>query len=139
MYIDQRSALLLSLWTYADHSKQKQFTGEEIYIYLKKYWISLNMDRGNDTALIILYLSAAFDNIDCSVLLAHLFDWPGIAVTELTRFGSFLANRCHSIKNKKLCLRGSSYICNVPSALSLDPCCLLWISHHYAFLFTTIN
>jgi len=59
---------------------------------------SLPMDTGKVTAPTLLDLSAAFDTIDCSVLLDRFSDWYGISGIALTWIRSFLINRFQSIK-----------------------------------------
>ena len=61
------------------------------------------MDKGEVTALILLYLSAALDTIDHATLTYRLPDWYGISVQDQVWFSSYLKNRRRSAKLKTLC------------------------------------
>ena len=51
------------------------------------------MDAGKVTLLTLLYLSAAFDTIDRTILLIRLDDWFEVTGTALYRFKSYLTDQ----------------------------------------------
>jgi len=83
--------------------------------------IELNKDTGKVTALTPLYLSAAFDTIDYSLLLDRLPGWYGISGTALTWIRSFLINRFQSIKIRKCFSNAVPLFCGVPRGSILGP------------------
>ena len=60
--------------------------------------IHLSLSRGEDTALVLLDLSAAFDTIDHSTLLSCLLDWFGVGGSALKWFSSYLTEHFQSVK-----------------------------------------
>ena len=62
--------------------------------------IIISMDKGEDTALTLLDLSATFDTIDHATLPDRLSDWYGISGQAQIWFSSYLQNRLQSLKIK---------------------------------------
>ena len=60
--------------------------------------MSLTIDKGKVTALALLDLSAALDNIDHNVLIKCLSMWHGISDTALSWFSSYLIDRYQRMK-----------------------------------------
>ena len=52
--------------------------------------ITLNIDQGIVTALMLLDLYTAFDTIDYNTLIERLYIWYGILGTTMTRLSSYL-------------------------------------------------
>jgi len=55
------------------------------------------MDGGKVTALVLLNLSAAFDNVDHSILLHRLENWFGISGPALNWFSTYLSPHTQSV------------------------------------------
>ena len=55
--------------------------------------IHLSLSRGEDTALVLLDISAAFDTIDHFTFLSCLLDWFGVGGSALKWFSSYLTER----------------------------------------------
>ena len=60
--------------------------------------IHSSLSRGEATALVLLDLSAAFDTIDHSTLLACLLDWFGVGGSAVKWFSSYLTERYQAVK-----------------------------------------
>ena len=79
-------------------SAYKQFHSTQTALLKVHNDVTLNMDKGKVTALILLDLSAAFDTIDRSMLIKRLPVWYGISVTALNRFSSYLIDRYQRVE-----------------------------------------
>ena len=74
----------------------------------------LAMDRGEVTSLILLDLSAAFDTVDHSILLARLQNWFGLDGLSLDRFSSYLSFRSQTVSINDSISAFSTLSCGVP-------------------------
>ena len=83
--------------------------------------VHLSLARGEPTALVLLYLSAAFDTIDHNSLLGYLKSWFGLGGTVPRWFASFLRNRCQAIKIGSTLSELSNLIYGVPQGSVLGP------------------
>jgi len=78
------------------------------------------VDRGDSAALILLYLSAAFDTADHSILLQHLQTTFGVHDATHRWFHSYLSSRYQYVRSV---IRSSviELICGVPQGSVLGP------------------
>ena len=78
--------------------------------------VHLSLARGKPTAFVLLYLSAAFDTIDHSILLSCLQSWVGIQGSILNWFTTYLSESYHSIKIGSTFVWCSSGFCSCSPA-----------------------
>ena len=71
---------------------------ETVLLSIKKE-VHLSLSRGKPTAIVLLNLSAAFDNINHSTLLSCLSIWFGVGGSVLKWFTSYRTDRYQSTKN----------------------------------------
>ena len=83
--------------------------------------VHLSLARGEPTALVLFYLSAAFDTIGYNILLGYLKSWFGLGGTVLKWFASYFSYRCQAIKIGSTLSELSNLICGVPQAFVLGP------------------
>ena len=74
----------------------------------------LAMDHGEVTSLILLDLSAAFDTVDHSILLARLQNWFGLDGLSLNWFTSYLSSRSQAVSINDSISAFSTLSCGVP-------------------------
>ena len=75
------------------HSAYKRFHSTETALLKIHNDIKSNMDNGKVTALTLLDMSAAYDNIDHSTLLERLYGHFGNSGTVFQWFKSYISNR----------------------------------------------
>ena len=83
--------------------------------------ITIKMDKGEVTALILLDLSAAFDTIDHFTLTDRLSNWYGISGPALSWFSSYLKDRCQSVKIQDTFSDPVTLLYGVPQGSVLGP------------------
>ena len=83
--------------------------------------IIISMDKGKDTALTLLDLSAAFDTIDHATLTDRLCDWYRIAGHAQIWFSYYLQNKHQSVKNKDTLSDKVTLSYGVPQGSVLGP------------------
>ena len=83
--------------------------------------IFLIMAKGSVTALTLLDLSAAFDNIDHTILLDRLNVYYGISELALGWFKSYLSGRTHSVKVGSTLSHPAAFQYGVPQGFVLRP------------------
>ena len=79
------------------------------------------MDSDEASALILLDLSAAFDNVDHARLLERLVSVAGFEDMALTWMASFLQNRTQRVRQGTYYSSNSSLSCGVPQGSALSP------------------
>jgi len=102
-------------------SAYRQFHSTETSLLKVHNDISLNMNTGKVTALILLDLSAAFDTIDYFILLDCLSDWYSILGISFTWIRSFVIHRFQSIKIRNCFSKAVPLFCGVPQGSVLGP------------------
>jgi len=83
--------------------------------------VSLAVDRGQLTLLMMLDLSAAFDTVDHEILLTRLNKSFGLSGTVLDWFRSYLEDRTQVVSCGGLLSNSSSMECGVPQGSVLGP------------------
>ena len=83
--------------------------------------ISVSLDKGHVTALILLDLAAAFDTIDHNTLTNKLAEWYGVSGMALAWFKSYLWGRHQKIKIDKSFSDSSLLEHGVPQGSVLGP------------------
>ena len=78
-------------------SAYRKFHSSETALLYVQNDILASLDAGHSTALLLLYLSAAFDTIDHSILTHRLQHWFGISSTALNLLSSFLSDRFQTV------------------------------------------
>ena len=84
-----------------------------------KHKVHLSLARGEPTALVLLDLSAAFDNIDHNILLGYLKSWFGLGGTVLKWL--YLNNCCQAIKAGSTLSELSNLIYGIAQGSVLGP------------------
>ena len=79
------------------------------------------MAKGSVTALTLLYLSAAFDTIDHTILLDRLHVYYGLSELALVWFKSYLSGRTHSVKVGSTLSHPAALHYRVPQGSVLGP------------------
>ncbi len=87
-------------------------------------------DSGSQGVVIVLYLSAAFDLIDCDILIEHLEHVVDLRGTVLKWFSSYLKERSFSVTVGEFSSSSVSINCGVPQGSILGPILLnfFWLS-----------
>ena len=98
--------------------------------------ILLNMAKGSVTALTLLDLSAAFDNIDHTILLDRLNVYCGISELALGWFKSYLSRRTHSVKEGSTLSHSAMLQYGVPQGSILGPILYSLFTNQLAQSFT---
>ena len=88
-------------------------------------------DRGEISALVLLYLSAAFDTIDHDIQLNRLHNTFGIGDTALSFFRTYLQNRFQSVVTNNTHSSPVKLTCGVPQGSVLGP--ILFTLHTQPF------
>lgn len=83
--------------------------------------IFLTLDKGENSVLMILDLSATFDMVDHNILLQRLESWVGLKGNVFKCFKSYLADRSVSVCVKDCMSRRSRLLCGVPQGSILAP------------------
>ncbi len=83
--------------------------------------IILATNSGDSVALVLLYLSAAFDTVDHNVLRSRLEQVVGIRGSALDWFQSYLTSRCFSVNIGKIHSSSVHLTCGVPQGSTLSP------------------
>ncbi len=78
-------------------------------------------DSGSQGVVIVLYLSAAFDLIDCDILIEHLEHVVDLRGTVLKWFSSYLKERSFSVTVGEFSSSSVSINCGVPQGSILGP------------------
>ena len=104
-----------------DQSAYKPEHSTETALLSIKNEIHLSLACGKPTALVLFYLSAAFDTIDHNILLGYLKSWFGLGGTVLKWFASYLSDRCQTIKIGSTLSESSKLIYGVPQGSVLGP------------------
>ena len=73
------------------------------------------------SCICLLHLSAAFDTLDHSILLHHLFTWFGISSVSLQWFTSYLSSRTSTVGIPPHSSPSSPLSCGVPQSSVLGP------------------
>ena len=80
-----------------------------------------NIDRGNDSLLVLLDLSAAFDTIDLQIY-SHILEHSlGITDSALTLMKSYLDGRQHCVQIEGVISEFADLACGVPQGSVLGP------------------
>ena len=79
------------------------------------------LDRGSTVALVLLDLSAAFDTLDHTILLARLQYVWGIQDTALRWFKSYLSGRCQSVQINRSVSKSQPLSYGVPQGSCFGP------------------
>ncbi len=83
--------------------------------------ILLTGDAGDHDVLVLLDLSAAFDNVDHAILLTHLEHCVGIKGSALEWFKSYFSNQSFGVNIGEYSSGVASLSCGVPQGSSLAP------------------
>ena len=78
-------------------------------------------DRGELTALLLLYLSAAFDTIDHDLLFSRLTEWFGIDGMVLQWVRSYMTGRSQLVTVNGVLSTPQLLLCGVPQRSVLGP------------------
>ncbi len=78
-------------------------------------------DSGSQGVVIVLYLSAAFDLIDCDILIEHMEHVVDLRGTVLKWFSSYLKERSFSVTVGEFSSSSVSINCGVPQGSILGP------------------
>ena len=97
-----KSHLLSNSLSSSFQSAYRMFHSTETTLLGMHNDLTLAMDRGEVTFLILLDLSAAFDTVDHSIILHRLQHWFGLHGTSLDWLSSYLTSRSQavSVQNK---------------------------------------
>ena len=106
-------------FSYVNQSAYKRLHSTETALLKIQNDIAASMDSGKAVALILLGLSAAFNNIDHNIVFNCLWDWFWVDSTVLMWIKSYLSNQKQKVKLGNSFSDGSSM--EYPRALSWVP------------------
>ncbi len=96
-------------------------TARKLHFYKVVNDISLETDKGNAVALVLLDLSSAFDMVDHNILISRLESCVGLQGKVLKWFQSFLTNRSFSVSIGQHSSSSRKLACGVPQGSILAP------------------
>lgn len=102
-------------------SAYRRFHSTEAAVLKLSSDVLLSLDRGSDSLMCFLDLSAAFDTVDHSILLSRLRGSFGIAGSALEWFQSYLTGRSHCVVYQGIKSHPSSTDFGVPQGSVLGP------------------
>ena len=102
-------------------SAYKKFHSTETLLTRIHNDIMENGNSGNETLLVMLDLSAAFDTIDHKILLSRLHNMYGIEGTALKWFKSYITDRTSSVAINESTSDKMKLKCGVPQGSKLGP------------------
>ena len=108
------------LMTTFQSTYRKYHSTESALLNIHNY-ILLNMAKGSVTALTLLYLSAAYNIIDHTILLDRLNVYYGVSELALAWLKSYLSGRSHSVKVGSTLSHPAALQYKVPQGSVLGP------------------
>ena len=102
-------------------SAYRKFHSTETALLRVQNDILCSIDKGKHVFLILLDLSAAFDTVDHSILLAFLHDFIGLSGTALNILRSYLLNRTQKVSIHNIFSNVSELLYGVPQGSVLGP------------------
>jgi len=99
---------------------RKSHSTETSLLFISEH-IRRSIDRGGGSALLLLDLSAAFDTIDCDILMDTLENYVGLTGNTSKLLKSYISHRYQCVKIEQTTSKLSKLVCGVPQGSVLGP------------------